>query len=63
MDKERKIIKEMPTKETLEEFLNGFDGDVKVVFNREKGVFERVVPVDTQLGQPKTEWGWELRKK
>jgi len=46
MERERDIIKKMPDKETLEEFLNhgGELGRVKVVFNRETGEFEWVEP-------------------
>lgn len=35
-------IKEMPTKELLEDFLMGFYGEVNVVFNRWERRFERV---------------------
>lgn len=38
---EKTIIREMPTKETLEKFMDGFRGEPPtVLFNREKGVFE-----------------------
>lgn len=36
-------IVEMPDRELLEDFLAGFFGPVKVVFNTDKGIFERVM--------------------
>jgi hypothetical protein len=39
-----RLIKKMPDKETLEAYLEGSHGSVKVVFNLLKGVFEWVVP-------------------
>lgn len=33
-------IKQMPDKHTLEAFLKGMYGDLKVVFNQKKGRFE-----------------------
>ena len=59
--KDRRELKEMPDKETLEEYLNPNDG-VKVSFNIEEGKFEWVVPRDKQLGKPKTEQGWKFRR-
>lgn len=35
-------IKKMPNKETLEEFLEGFSKNPKVIFNNKKGEFEWV---------------------
>lgn len=42
MEKEKREIKKMPNKETLEAFINGLHGGVRVSFNVEKGVFEWV---------------------
>lgn len=54
-------LKKMPDKETLEEFLNGMHQSPKVIFNIEKGELEWVVPrPDSNLGQPKTEFGQKL---
>ena len=41
---ERPEIQKMPDKETLEEFLSGLHQPPTIVFNREKGEFERVRP-------------------
>jgi arsenate reductase-like glutaredoxin family protein len=35
-------LKEMPSKEVLEAFLNGMHGKVTVIFNTEEGKFEEV---------------------
>jgi len=53
-------IKKMPSKKTLEKFLEGMSGNPTVVFNVEKGEFEILVPED-KLGQPKTEQGRKWR--
>jgi len=37
-------ITEMPDKETLQAFLDGFHGGVRVAFNIEKGKFEWIAP-------------------
>jgi len=39
-------IKVMPDKETLEAFMEGMHGDVKVVFNSKTGEFEWLIPRD-----------------
>lgn len=62
MERDRRILKKMPDRETLEEFLNGFSGSPKVVFNIEKGELEWTTPRDSQLGKPKTPYGRELTK-
>ena len=56
-------IKQMPDRETLEAFVEGFDGSPKVIFNIELGLFEWIVPrPDPMLGQPKTEEGRRLQQ-
>jgi hypothetical protein len=60
---ERSIIKKMPDKETLEEFVNGMHQSPTVIFNLEKGIFEWLKPRrDPNLGQPKTETGEKWRR-
>lgn len=39
-------IKEMPTKELLEAYLDGHSGPVTVIFNRNTGKFERLDNVE-----------------
>jgi hypothetical protein len=63
---ERKI-NEMPDKETLEGFVSGLSGEVKVVYNIEKGKLEWTKPrptptTDSNLGQPKTPEGRRISK-
>ena len=63
MSKEKVVINKMPTKETLEDFVNGLLSDeCKVVFNSDKGEFEYIVPREEKLGEPKTEFGRKLRE-
>jgi hypothetical protein len=58
-----KLIKKMPDEETLEAFVRGGHQSPSVVFNRETGEFEWLVPrPDPRLGQPKTEQGWKWRR-
>lgn len=38
--KERIFLNRVPAKRTIEEFLEGLDGEPTVVFNKEKGSFE-----------------------
>lgn len=58
-------IKEMPDKQTLEKFMEGFNGQpVEVVFNRDEGKFEWLIErpeKEPPLGQAKTEFGKKLR--
>lgn len=59
----KKIIKEMPDRQTLEAYIDGLEGKVQVIFNIDEGKFEWVVPrPDPMLGQPKTQEGrrWQL---
>jgi len=39
-EQEQGLIKEMPDKETLEEFLRGLHRNVTVFFNKETGMFQ-----------------------
>ena len=38
------VVREMPSKELLEDFLRGLSGPVSVQFDAERGVFVRVRP-------------------
>ena len=41
-------IQEMPTKELLEKYLDGLEGEVKVYFDKEKGKFIENDPVSNR---------------
>ena len=43
---EKPTIREMPSRDLLADFLAGLSGAVTVIFDREKGRFERVKPGD-----------------
>ena len=43
---DKTVIKIMPTKELLEEFIDGFSQSPTVIFNRETGEFERTILKD-----------------
>lgn len=65
--KNERLIKQMPDRDTLEEFIKGMNGEdgIKVVFNKEKGEFEWLEerPLkEVPFGEPKTELGWKLRR-
>lgn len=64
IERPKKQIKEMPDQETLEQFMGQLNGDtVKVVFNLDDGKFEWLrEKTDEMLGEPKTEYGRELRR-
>jgi hypothetical protein len=49
----------MPTKEMLEDYLDGFDrdcGNVQVIFNTERGEFEYISPEISVLDKQKLIW-------
>jgi hypothetical protein len=57
------LITKMPDEETLEAFVCGLHGPVRVAFNFITGEFEWVVPrPDPMLGQPKTEEGRRIQR-
>lgn len=39
-----RVIKKMPDRETLEEFMEGLHRSPTVIFNKDKGEFERTTP-------------------
>ena len=43
-EREKGLIKEMPKKELLEDFIKGMSGKPTVVFNSDSGKFERTRP-------------------
>lgn len=58
-------IKKMPDQATLEAFLEGMSGSVKVIFDINKGEFEWLDPSqkpDPMLGKPKTQLGEDLKR-
>ena len=63
MERDRRVLKKMPDRKLLEDFINGLSSTVKVVFNIEKGEFERTRPEpDPNSGKPKTPEGRRISK-